>query len=162
MFFIASKEGEKDVWWFGGGMDLTPIIRKKKMWCIGTACFDVCQPFGDEVYPRFKKWCDDYFYLKHRDETRGVGGLFFDDLNEWGFDKSFAFMQAVELLQAYIRFEKRKNAVTTDIHVSFSCIDVDVMWSLTWFLTEALYLACKREDVRSLFDVVTAACKLGI
>ena len=74
------------------------------------------------MYPRFKKWCDDYFYLKHRDETRGVGGLFFDDLNEWGFDKSFAFMQAVgsNFLQAYVPIlEKRKNAVTTDIQRKF-------------------------------------------
>lgn len=122
-FFIASKEGEKDVWWFGGGMDLTPYYPQEEdvvHW--HQVCFDVCQPFGDEVYPRFKKWCDDYFYLKHRDETRGVGGLFFDDLNEWGFDKSFAFMQAVgsNFLQAYVPIlEKRKNAVTTDIQRKF-------------------------------------------
>jgi coproporphyrinogen III oxidase len=95
-FFIAEKEGAEPVWWFGGGYDLTPYYGNKddcRHW--HQTAFDACQPFGEDIYPRFKKWCDEYFYLKHRDEPRGVGGLFFDDLNELGFDKSFAFMQAV-------------------------------------------------------------------
>ncbi|MBQ4839920.1 MULTISPECIES: oxygen-dependent coproporphyrinogen oxidase [Pseudoalteromonas] len=95
-FFIAEKEGEAPIWWFGGGFDLTPFyphLEDVKHW--HQVAKDLCTPFGDEVYPKYKKWCDDYFYLKHRDETRGVGGLFFDDLNEEGFDKSFAFMKAV-------------------------------------------------------------------
>ncbi|ESP91623.1 MULTISPECIES: oxygen-dependent coproporphyrinogen oxidase [Pseudoalteromonas] len=95
-FFIAEKEGEAPIWWFGGGFDLTPFyphLEDVKHW--HQVAKDLCSPFGDEVYPKYKKWCDDYFYLKHRDETRGVGGLFFDDLNEEGFDKSFAFMKAV-------------------------------------------------------------------
>ncbi|MDZ7803283.1 oxygen-dependent coproporphyrinogen oxidase [Thiohalophilus sp.] len=95
-FFIAEKEGADPVWWFGGGFDLTPYYPFREdviHW--HTVSKQACDPFGDEVYARYKKWCDDYFYLKHRDETRGVGGLFFDDLNEWGFDKSFAFMQSV-------------------------------------------------------------------
>jgi coproporphyrinogen III oxidase len=95
-FFIAEKEGEEPVWWFGGGYDLTPYYGNKddcQHW--HQTALNACQPFGDDIYPRYKKWCDDYFYLKHRDEPRGVGGLFFDDLNELGFEKSFAFMQAV-------------------------------------------------------------------
>jgi coproporphyrinogen III oxidase len=95
-FFVAEKEGEEPVWWFGGGFDLTPYYPFKEdviHW--HQVSKEACDPFGDDVYAKYKKWCDDYFFLKHRNETRGVGGLFFDDLNEWGFDKSFAFMQSV-------------------------------------------------------------------
>ena len=95
-FFIAEKAGCAPLWWFGGGFDLTPYYAFEDdvvMW--HRTARDACQPFGDDVYPRYKKWCDEYFYLKHRNEPRGVGGLFFDDLNEWGFEKSFAFMQSV-------------------------------------------------------------------
>jgi len=95
-FFIAEKQNAEPVWWFGGGFDLTPYYPFHEdviHW--HTVAKQACDPFGDEVYSRYKKWCDEYFYLKHRNETRGVGGLFFDDLNEWGFDKSFAFMQSV-------------------------------------------------------------------
>ena len=111
-FFIAEKEGEEPVWWFGGGFDLTPFYPIEEdvvHW--HTVAHKLCEPFGTEVYPTYKKWCDDYFYLKHRNETRGVGGLFFDDLNEWGFERSFKFMQAVGdgFLDAYIPIvEKRK------------------------------------------------------
>lgn len=95
-FFIAEKPGEDPVWWFGGGFDLTPYYPYEEdvvQW--HQTAKDACDPFGEDVYPRYKKWCDEYFYLKHRDETRGVGGLFFDDLNEKGFDESFAFMRSV-------------------------------------------------------------------
>lgn len=95
-FFIAEKDGEDPVWWFGGGFDLTPYYANRddvNEWH-KTAKL-ACDPFGTDSYNKYKKWCDDYFYLKHRDETRGVGGLFFDDLNEMGFDQSFAFMQSV-------------------------------------------------------------------
>ncbi|MCZ8502105.1 oxygen-dependent coproporphyrinogen oxidase [Vibrio lentus] len=95
-FFIAEKEGEDPIWWFGGGFDLTPfypVDEDCQSW--HQTAKDLCAPFGDDVYQEHKEWCDKYFYLPHRDETRGVGGLFFDDLNEWGFDKSFAYMQAV-------------------------------------------------------------------
>jgi len=101
-FFVAEKEGEDPVWWFGGGFDLTPYYGNEddvKHW--HQTAKDACLPFGDDVYPKYKKWCDEYFYLKHRDEPRGVGGLFFDDLNEWGFEKSFAFMQSVA--ESYIK-----------------------------------------------------------
>lgn len=112
-FFIAEKEGEDPVWWFGGGFDLTPFYPLKEdvlHW--HKVAQKVCQPYGEDVYPQYKKWCDDYFYLKHRNETRGVGGLFFDDLNQWGFDKSFAFMRDVGngYLDAYVPIlEARKD-----------------------------------------------------
>ncbi|MCU0188853.1 coproporphyrinogen III oxidase, partial [Citrobacter freundii] len=82
--FVAEREGQDPIWWFGGGFDLTPFYPDEQDvidW--HQAAYDLCQPFGDNVYAEHKKWCDDYFYLKHRDEQRGVGGLFFDDLNGW-------------------------------------------------------------------------------
>jgi coproporphyrinogen III oxidase len=94
--FVAEKEGEAPVWWVGGGFDLTPYYG------FAEDCRDwhrhaqaVCAPYGEDVYPRYKQWCDDYFFIKHRHEARGIGGLFFDDLNEWGFERCFAFIQAV-------------------------------------------------------------------
>lgn len=104
-FFIAEKEGEAPVWWFGGGYDLTPYYgfdEDCRHW--HQTAKSACEPFGNEIYPNYKKWCDDYFYLKHRQEPRGIGGLFFDDLNEGGFERSFAFMQAIgnSYTQAYV------------------------------------------------------------
>jgi coproporphyrinogen III oxidase len=122
-FFIAEKEGEEPVWWFGGGFDLTPFYPIQEdvvHW--HKVAHKLCEPFGTEVYPKYKKWCDDYFYLKHRNETRGVGGLFFDDLNEWGFERSFKFMQAVGdgFLDAYIPIvEKRKGLSFTPAERDF-------------------------------------------
>ena len=103
-FFIAEKEGEDPVWWFGGGYDLTPYYgfdEDCKHW--HQTAQNACEAFGDDIYDKYKNWCDDYFYLKHRDEQRGIGGLFFDDLNEWGFDKSFEFLKAVgdSFIKAY-------------------------------------------------------------
>ncbi|HEC28426.1 MAG TPA: oxygen-dependent coproporphyrinogen oxidase [Gammaproteobacteria bacterium] len=103
-FFVAEKEGEEPVWWFGGGLDLTPVYLFEEdaiHW--HTIIKAACDPFGDDVYDKYKKWCDEYFYLAHRGETRGVGGLFFDDLNEQGFEKSFAFLKSVgdHFIQAY-------------------------------------------------------------
>jgi len=117
-FFIAEKEGAEPVWWFGGGFDLTPYypIEEDVVHWHQTA-FDLCAPFGDDIYPKYKKWCDEYFYLKHREETRGVGGLFFDDLNEWGFEKSFEFTKAVGngFIDAYQPLvEKRKDTPVTE------------------------------------------------
>ncbi|MGQ4879179.1 oxygen-dependent coproporphyrinogen oxidase [Billgrantia sp. LNSP4103-1] len=110
-FFIAEKEGEPPVWWFGGGFDLTPyypVHEDVLHW--HRVARDACAPFGPEIYPRFKAWCDDYFYLRHRDETRGVGGLFFDDFNEWGFADCFAFQRAVgdAFLDAYLPIVQRR------------------------------------------------------
>lgn len=112
-FFIAEKEGEAPVWWFGGGFDLTPFYPFEDdvvHW--HQVAKAAVEPFGADYYPRYKKWCDDYFYLKHRGETRGVGGLFFDDLNEPGFEQSFALMRAVgeAFCQAYLPIvAKRKD-----------------------------------------------------
>lgn len=95
-FFCAKKEGADPIWWFGGGYDLTPFYGNDddcRHW--HQTAKDACDPFGTDIYDRFKKWCDDYFYLKHRCEPRGVGGLFFDDFNELGFDDSFAFMRSI-------------------------------------------------------------------
>ena len=95
-FFKLDAEGNAPQWWFGGGYDLTPYYPYKEDvidW--HQAAHSACAPFGDDVYARYKKWCDEYFYIKHRRETRGVGGLFFDDLNDWGFDKCFAFIRSV-------------------------------------------------------------------
>ena len=95
-FFIAEKQDAAPVWWFGGGMDLTPYYPcEEDVIAWHKASKAACEPFGEDVYPRYKKWCDEYFFLKHRNETRGVGGLFFDDLNEWGFERCFAFMRSV-------------------------------------------------------------------
>jgi len=113
-FFLAEKEGAEPVWWFGGGFDLTPyypFLEDVIHW--HETARRACSPFGDEVYPRFKQWCDEYFYLKHRDETRGVGGLFFDDLNQWGFERSFEFMRSVgdHYIPAYLPIvEQRKDS----------------------------------------------------
>jgi len=117
-FFVAEKENAKKeeeapIWWFGGGFDLTPYYgfnEDAKHW--HTIAKSACADFGEDIYPRYKKWCDDYFYLKHRQEARGIGGLFFDDLNEWGFEKCFAFMRSVgdAFLPAYLPIvERRKN-----------------------------------------------------
>jgi coproporphyrinogen III oxidase len=95
-FFIAEKEGAAPVWWFGGGYDLTPYYGNEAdviHW--HQTAKDACDPLGEHLYPKFKKWCDEYFYLKHRNEARGVGGLFFDDYNAESFAHSFALMQAV-------------------------------------------------------------------
>jgi coproporphyrinogen III oxidase len=95
-FRFFSAGDRKPVWWFGGGFDLTPYYPFHEdvlHWHRNAR--NACAPFGEDLYPRYKKWCDDYFYLKHRSETRGVGGLFFDDVNEQGFEQSFAFVKSV-------------------------------------------------------------------
>ena len=118
-------EKEKPHWWFGGGFDLTPyygFTEDCEHWHrIAKA---TCEPFGADVYPKYKKWCDEYFYLKHRDEPRGIGGLFFDDLNEWGFEKSFRFMQHVgdSFMQAYQPIiARRKSQPFGEREKNFQC-----------------------------------------
>lgn len=124
-FFIAEKPNAPPVWWFGGGFDLTPYygyVEDCQHW--HAAALKACQPFGETVYPRFKKWCDEYFYLPHRDETRGIGGLFFDDLNSWGFEKTFAFVQATaqQFLSAYLPIvARRKHTLFGSREKQFQC-----------------------------------------
>ena len=110
-FFVAEKENENPIWWFGGGFDLTPYYGFEddaKHWHVTAK--SACAEYGEDVYPRYKKWCDDYFYLKHRQEPRGIGGLFFDDLNEWEFGKCFAFVRSVgdAFLPAYVPIVERR------------------------------------------------------
>ncbi len=112
-FRLFSAGSEDDpVWWFGGGYDLTPYypFHEDVVGWHATAR-DACQPFGEDYYPRFKRWCDEYFFLKHRDETRGVGGLFFDDFNELGFEKSFEFVRSVgdSFMKAYAPIVRRRH-----------------------------------------------------
>jgi len=95
-FFITHAEGQAPVWWFGGGMDLTPYYGfEEDARHFHQKCKDAVSPFGADLHPRFKKWCDEYFYLKHRKEARGVGGIFYDDFNELDFASSFAMTRAV-------------------------------------------------------------------
>jgi coproporphyrinogen III oxidase len=112
-FFLAEKPQADPVWWFGGGYDLTPYYgfeEDVRHW--HRTARDACAPFGDDVYPRFKQWCDDYFYIRHREEPRGIGGLFFDDLNQWGFSRCFEFLRAVgdSYLRAYLPIVQRRRS----------------------------------------------------
>ncbi len=113
-FFVAEKEDEEPVWWFGGGYDLTPYYAFEEdviHW--HSTARQACLPFGEECYAEYKKWCDDYFFLKHRNEPRGVGGLFFDDLNSPGFEQSFALMQSVgnSFIPAYLPIVQRRKSM---------------------------------------------------
>jgi coproporphyrinogen III oxidase len=114
-FFVAEKPGEDPVWWFGGGFDLTPFYPFDED-CLHfhQVAKDAVDPFGAQYYPNFKEHCDRYFYLPHRQETRGVGGLFFDDFNELGFTQSFAMMQAVgnAFVPAYLPIVSRRKEIT--------------------------------------------------
>src|SRR5690606_1255427 len=113
-FFIAEKPGKAPTWWFGGGFDLTPcygFVEDAVHWhrCAEQAC----APFGADLYPRFKRWCDQYFYLPHRGEHRGIGGIFFDDFDEGGFERAFAFMRSVgdAFLPAYLPIVERRRGM---------------------------------------------------
>ena len=112
-FFTTTTDDGQPAWWFGGGMDLTPYYGNvEDVKHFHQTCHNALAPFGDELHPRFKKWCDEYFYLKHRQEARGVGGIFFDDFNEAGAEQSLAMMQSVgdAFLTAYLPIlERRKD-----------------------------------------------------
>lgn len=109
--FVAEKAGEAPIWWFGGGYDLTPYYGFEED-CIQwhRTAKTACEPFGDELYSKYKRWCDEYFYLPHRQEPRGVGGLFYDDLNEGGFERCFGFMRSVgdSYMRAYRPIVERR------------------------------------------------------
>lgn len=117
-FFMAEPEVGNPIWWFGGGFDLTPyygFIEDAKHW--HETARDACVPLGENAHPKYKNWCDEYFYLPHRDEPRGIGGLFFDDFNEYGFSKSFEFTRSVgdHFLPAYLPIvQRRKDLPFTD------------------------------------------------
>ncbi|MDB9933289.1 oxygen-dependent coproporphyrinogen oxidase [Candidatus Thioglobus sp.] len=110
-FFIAEEQGKNPIWWFGGGFDLTPYYGFDEdviHW--HQTAKKACMPFGEDVYPKYKKWCDDYFYLGHRDEQRGIGGLFFDDFNSGSFDECFDFMKSVgnHFSEAYLPIVRKR------------------------------------------------------
>jgi len=110
-FFVAEKPGAEPVWWFGGGMDLTPYYPfEEDAVHFHRICRNALAPFGPDYYPRFKKWCDEYFYLKHRKEPRGIGGIFFDDLNQGGFELCFNLTESVgdHFLPAYVPILERR------------------------------------------------------
>ncbi len=112
--FVAEKENADPVWWFGGGMDLTPCYGfEEDARHFHQACKSTLAPFGADVHQRYKKWCDDYFFLKHRNEPRGIGGVFYDDLNEGGFERCFALTRAVgdSLVDAYLPIVERRKDV---------------------------------------------------
>ncbi len=110
-FFVAEKENSAPIWWFGGGFDLTPYYGFKEdcqHW--HQMALAACHPFGPSIYPRFKSWCDNYFYLKHRQEARGIGGLFFDDFTESGFDNSFSLTKSIgdHFIKAYVPIAQKR------------------------------------------------------
>lgn len=112
-FLLTEPSNRAPIWWFGGGYDLTPYYPFSED-CMHwhRVAEKACSPFGAEVYSQYKQACDEYFYLPHRQETRGIGGLFFDDLNQWPFEQCFAFMQAIgnSFIEAYLPIlQKRKN-----------------------------------------------------
>lgn len=123
--FVAEKAGEAPIWWFGGGFDLTPFYGFEEdcvLW--HQHAKDACDPFGKDVYPRYKKWADEYFFLKHRNEPRGIGGIFFDDLNEWDFATCFEFITKVgdHFVEAYQTIlNRRKNTPYEKHHREFQC-----------------------------------------
>jgi coproporphyrinogen III oxidase len=122
-FFIATAPGQDPVWWFGGGYDLTPYYgfgEDARHW--HETARKACAPFGESVYREHKRWCDDYFHLRHRNEQRGIGGLFFDDLNDWPIDQCFAYLRSVgdSYLAAYIPIvERRKGTAYGERERSF-------------------------------------------
>ena len=107
----AMPAGREPVTWFGGGMDLTPYYGfEEDAVHFHRVCRDTLAPFGTDLYPRFKQWCDEYFFLKHRNEPRGIGGVFFDDFSELGFERSFAMQRALgdAFLAAYLPIVRRR------------------------------------------------------
>lgn len=125
-FFSTTNANEEPVWWFGGGFDLTPYYGFEEdaiHW--HTVAQQACEPYGEEVYPILKHWCDDYFYLKHRQEPRGIGGLFFDDWNRWDFNTCFNFMKSIgnAYLPAYLPIvQKRKHTLFGEREKTFQKI----------------------------------------
>jgi coproporphyrinogen III oxidase len=114
-FFVARATHAVDIWWFGGGMDLTPYYGfEEDARHFHACCRDALQPFGGDLHARFKRWCDEYFFLKHRSEPRGIGGVFFDDFSELGFERSFAVTRAVgdRFLDAYVPIVERRRELS--------------------------------------------------
>jgi coproporphyrinogen III oxidase len=136
--FAASRRDAEPVWWFGGGMDLTPYYGfEEDAVHFHRTCRDALSPFGAELHAKYKRWCDDYFYLRHRREPRGVGGIFFDDLSEGGFDRCFALARGVgeRFLDAYVPIlERRKDLPFGERERDFQCyrrgryVEFNLVW----------------------------------
>ncbi|NLY65553.1 MAG: oxygen-dependent coproporphyrinogen oxidase [Alcaligenaceae bacterium] len=134
----AGNDTEEDVFWFGGGMDLTPYYPyAEDARHFHQTCFDALKPFGETRYQAYKEWCDRYFFLKHRNETRGVGGVFFDDLNDLGFEQSFALTQSIgnAFINAYLPLvQKRKTQAYTEKERDFQAyrrgryVEFNLVW----------------------------------
>ena len=137
-FFVAEQDGEEPAWWFGGGMDLTPYYGfEQDAQHFHRTCRDALEAFGTETHPRFKAWCDRYFFLKHRNEARGIGGIFFDDLNEGGFERCLALTQSVgdHFTAAYLPIiERRRDMPYTDRERDFQAyrrgryVEFNLVW----------------------------------
>jgi coproporphyrinogen III oxidase len=125
---ISSKipENLADVWWFGGGMDLTPSYGfQEDAVHFHAQCKAALDPFDEAYYPRFKQWCDDYFFIKHRNEPRGIGGIFYDDFHEGGFERGFAMMQSVgdHFLKAYLPIlDQRRDTPFSEQHKAWQTL----------------------------------------
>jgi coproporphyrinogen III oxidase len=147
--FRAEKDGETVAWWFGGGFDLTPfypVDEDVRHW--HQVARDLCDPFGGEArYAAHKHWCDEYFLLKHRDETRGVGGLFFDDLHT-GFDEDFGYLRAVG--DGFLGASAASRLHSASANASSSCTDGAATWSSTWCSTAAPISACNQAGAPNL------------
>jgi coproporphyrinogen III oxidase len=136
--FAAHKKGAKHVWWFGGGMDLTPYYGfEEDAAHFHRSCRDALAPFGEDLHPKYKRWCDEYFYLKHRREQRGVGGIFFDDLSEGDFEHCFALVRSVgeRFVDAYRPIvERRKDTPYGERERDFQCyrrgryVEFNLVW----------------------------------
>jgi coproporphyrinogen III oxidase len=136
--FAADKAGSESVWWFGGGMDLTPYYGfVEDAVHFHRVCRDALRPFGDDLHPKYKRWCDEYFYLRHRREPRGIGGIFFDDVSDGGFDRCFALVQSVgsRFTDAYVPIvERRRETPYGERERDFQCyrrgryVEFNLVW----------------------------------
>ena len=148
-FFVAEKKGTEPVWWFGGGFDLTPYYgfrEDARLW--HQTAQDACKEFGADVYPKYKKWCDEYFYIKHRQEPRGIGGLFFDDLKN--VSPSCRVLAIISLKPICPSSNAGRTCPMENVNVISSYTGVAVMWNLTWFTIVAPCLACSPAAVPNL------------
>jgi coproporphyrinogen III oxidase len=162
----AGHEGQPKTCWFGGGMDLTPVYGfEEDAVHFHQACHDALAPFGEQLYPRFKQWCDEYFFLKHRNEQRGIGGIFFDDFSELGQQQSFAMLRSVgdAFLKAYLPIvERRKNLPYTQQQVDFPAIRRALCGVQSGLGPRHAFRPAVRRPYRIHFAVHAAPCGLEL
>ena len=155
-FFVAEQPGAEAVSWFGGGMDLTPYYGfEEDAVHFHRTCREALDPFGPETHGKFKKWCDEYFYLRHRNEPRGIGGIFFDDLSAPDFDTCFALVRSVgdHLIDAYVPIvERRKDLPFGEVERDFQAYRRAVTSNSIWSMIAARCSACSPAAARSPFS----------